>query len=148
MNNKERLDNYLRRIAEIFTNNGPNINVNNNFISAFTDKNTDREIEHALNNSQNLNEIVRRLIKKISENSSEPDWYIVNFNNKQFFIPSEEAIDKYNIQGPYYNDNFEIDPLLPEKKYRLGFFKAGKKSKRRRRTKRRKTKSYKKRRST
>ena len=135
MSNKERLDNYLRRIAEIFTNNGPNISISNDFIFGFTDKITDREIEHALNNPQNLNEIVRRLIKKISENISEPDWYIVNFNNQQYFTPSDEAIEKYNIIGPYYDDAFKIEPLSPEQKPKFSFFKAGKKSKRRRRTK-------------
>lgn len=148
MSNKEKLDNYLRQIAEIFTNNGPNIRVSNDFITRFTDKITDREIEYALNNPQNLNEIVRRLIKKISENISEPDWYIVNSNNQQYFTPSDEAIEKYDIIGPYYDDAFKIEPLSPEQKHRFSFLKAGKKSKRRRRTKRRKTKSYKKRRYT
>ena len=148
MSNKKRLDNYLIQILEVFNNNGPKFRVNNEFITRFTDKITDREIEHALNNPAALNDIVRMLIKKISNNSSEPDWFIVNSNNKQFFIPSDEAIDEYNITGPYYNDNFEIEPLSLEQKSRFGFFKGGKKSKRRRRTKRRKTKSYKKRRST
>jgi hypothetical protein len=133
MSSRERLDNYLMQIAKIFTNNGPNINVNNNFITKFTDKITDREIEIALKNPSTLNDIVIMLIKKISENSSEPDWYIVNLNNKQFFIPSDEAIDEYNIQGPYYNDAFKIEPL--SQKSRFGFFQGGKKSKRRRRTK-------------
>jgi hypothetical protein len=133
MSSRERLDNYLMQIAKIFTNNIQKVNVNNNFITRFTDKITDREIEIALKNPSTLNEIVRMLIKKISENSSEPDWYIVNSNNKQFFIPSDEAIEKYDIIGPYYNDDFKIEPL--SQKSRFGFFQGGKKSKRRRQTK-------------
>ena len=135
MSSRERLDNYLMQIAKIFTNNTKNVNVNNNFITEFTDKIKDREIEVALKNPQTLNDIVRMLIKKIANNTrDEPDWFIiVNSNNQQYFTPSEDAIEKYDIIGPYYNDNFKIEPL--SQKSIFGIFQGGKKSKRRRRTK-------------
>jgi hypothetical protein len=157
MDNRERLKNYLRGISIVFNNNGPKIKFNNqmneytsvndtdqqidNFINGLIGSFTDIQIKNALKNPSILDDIVIMLIKKITQNPNEPLWSIVEYQGKQYFIPSDEAIKKYNIQsqnssGNFLYSDFEIQPLQPTKKNRfLSIFQGGRKSKRRRRTK-------------
>ena len=164
MDNKKRLKIYLRGVARVFNNNGPKINFdNNNQINEYTSVNvnitdqqidnlineligsfTDNQINNALESPKVLDDIVIMLIRKITQNSNEPLWSIVEYQGKQYFIPSDEAIKKYNIKSKGENGNFlysdfEIPPLPPKTSIFdiLNFFKGkgGRKSKRRRRTK-------------
>jgi len=168
MNNREILHNYLRGVATVFNKNGPKISRMdrfNNFTTVdVTDQyinttitdllNTfnDKQIDNALNKTQQigyisdeLRDIVDLLIYKITGNSHEPLWTIqTKTYEKQYLVPSDEAIEKYNLQskkgedGSFLNSNFEIQPLQPlqpKKSIFDNIFKGGKKSKRRRRIK-------------
>ena len=167
MDNREKLKQYLRGVARVFNNNGPKFNFdnnNNNQINEYTSVNvnirdqqidnlinglissfTDNQINNALKSPKVLDDIVIMLIKKITQNSNEPLWSIVEYQGKQYFIPSDEAIKIYNIQSKGQNGNFlysdfEIQPLQPPKTSIFDIFnflkgKGGRKSKRRRRTK-------------
>ena len=156
MDNRERLKKYLREVARVFNKNGPIIKVNNpsnnfttldvtdqfinNTIEDLLNKFNDRQIKNALNSPTQLDDMVIMLIHKISGNNNEPLWSSYKYGDKYFLIPSDEAIDKYNIQSKGQNGNFlysdfEIQPLQPPKKTFFGIFQGGKKSKRRIRTK-------------
>jgi hypothetical protein len=158
---RERLTIYLSGIAKIFNKNGPKITGETQVNEYTTINNTDtylynltKNFVNTLNNGQvekffkdqsNLDDIVIILIKKISGKQDEPLWSVVNFQGKQYFIPSEGAIQKYNIQPEGQNSNFltpefQIPPLEPESEpaksfFSFSFFKGGKKTKRRRYTK-------------
>jgi hypothetical protein len=172
-NNRERLYNYLRGVATVFNENGPKISrmekLNNFTTVDVTDQyinttitnllNTfdDNQIDNALNKtlrlgyiSDELRDIVDLLIYKITGNIREPLWseplwtiQTETYGKKQYLVPSDEAIEKYDLQskkgkdGSFLNSNFEIQPLQPlqPKKSIFDIFKGGKKSKRRRRIK-------------
>jgi len=154
---RERLTIYLSGIAKIFNKNGPKITgetqvneyttINNtdiylyNLTKNFVNTLNNGQVEKFLKDQSNLDDIVIILIKKISGKQDEPLWSVVNFQGKQYFIPSEGAIQKYNIQPEGQNSNFltpefQIPPLESEPaKSFFSFFKGGKKTKRRRHTK-------------
>jgi hypothetical protein len=161
MDNRERLKKYLRGVAGVFNNNGPKIKFKNkmneyttlnntdqeidNLINELIGSFTDNEINNALKSPQVLDDIVIMLIKKITQNPNEPLWSIVEYQGIKYFIPSEEAIKKYDIQSKGQNGNFlysdfEIPLLESPNKSIFDIFnifkgRGGKKSKRRRRTK-------------
>jgi len=153
---RERFNKYLISIFNIFSNNVPQIIIPKESIIGFTDKLTYEQIQNALNSPGTLDDIIINLIRKFTNQRDEPLWGIQSYVEKQYFIPSDEAIYKYNLQskgedGYFLNSNFEIQPPLqpslqkPKKKI---FFKGGKKSKRRRtRSKSTYKKSYNKRRT-
>ena len=169
MNNRERLHNYLRGVAKVFNENGPKISrmeqlnnftkvdVTDQYINTTITKllNTfnDKQIDNALNKklqfgyiSDELRDIVELLIYKITGNIREPLLWTIQtetYGKKQYLVPSDEAIEKYDLQSKkgkddsFLNSNFEIQPLQPlqPKKSIFDYFKGGKKSKRRRRIK-------------
>lgn len=152
--NKNKLSDYLTTVVIVFNKNGPKITkneqVNNyteinntqqyidSFVKTFVNTLNDNQIEKALNDLDVLNQIVLLLIKKITKNDNEPIWSIVDSGNGYYFIPSEDAIKKYNISSDisFYNNNFKIQPPQPKSQQPQSFFKnffsGGKKSKKRR----------------
>jgi hypothetical protein len=134
---REKLKNYLMSIFNVFSSNVPQIIIPKESIIDFTNGLTDEQIQRALKISGTLDDIIINLIRKFTKEKGEPLWSIQSYGEKQYFVPSDEAIDKYNLQskgedGYFLNSNFEIQPPL----------RGGKKSKRRRtrsksRTKRR-----------
>jgi hypothetical protein len=153
MDNRERLKNYLRGVARVFNNNGPKIKFEkqandyttfdyteqqiDNLINKLIDRFKYNQIKNALNSPTQLDDIAIMLIRQITQNSNEPLWSIVEYQGRQYFIPPDEAVEKYSIKSEGPNGNFlypdfEIQPLQPPKN---SFFQGGKKSKRKRRTK-------------
>lgn len=152
--NKNKLSDYLTTVAIVFNKNGPKITKNeqvNNYteidttqqyidsvVKTFVKTLNGNQIEKALNDLDFLNQIVVLLIKKLTNNDNEPIWSIVDTGNGYYFIPSEDAIKKYNISSDisFYNNNFKIQPPEPKSQQPQSFFKSffsgGKKTKKRR----------------
>ena len=117
----EEIRSFLRQCLNIFVikaqKKSPNI-INDSVYNS----NLDNIINYVLIRSEydpskqyldvNYSELANNAIKKFSNNINEPEWNIISRQSKLYFLPSEDAIEKYEIDYNGYNPEYEI--IIPE----------------------------------
>jgi hypothetical protein len=117
----EEIRSFLRQCLNIFVIKGqkksPNI-INDSIYNS----NLDNIINYVLIRSKydpskqyldvNYSELANNAIKKFSGNINEPEWNIISRQSKLYLLPSEDAIEKYEIDYNGYNPEYEI--IIPE----------------------------------
>jgi hypothetical protein len=112
---------FLRECINIFVTKGQKNNILND--SDYNNK-LDTAITYVLTTSEynpksreysdvNYSELANYAIKKFSANKNEPEWNIISRQSKLYFLPSEDAIEKYEIEGDGFNSDYEINFSSP-----------------------------------
>jgi hypothetical protein len=112
---------FLRECVNIFVTKGQKKDIlndsdyNNKLDNIITDVLTTSEYNPKSTEYSDVNysELANYAIKKFSANKNEPEWNIISRQSKLYLLPSEDAIEKYEIEGDGFNSDYEINFSSP-----------------------------------